>query len=108
MSDNIKEKLKKIFEGKKMSDTSEPPKKRKTRKKARKSNVCETCNEHIIKNEDRDSLRFTNTFHQIQTKQYCDDHESKYPGHKCKPHWCGDCGFLMNYEIEIEKEELKN
>jgi len=100
MSDNIKKKLEKIFEGKKLSDNSEPPKKRKT-SKARKSNICTTCNEHIIENEDRDALRFTNTFHQLQTKQYCDEHERVHITHKCKPHWCGDCGFLMNYDIEI-------
>ena len=100
MSSNIKEKLKN-FLGKDSSDTSEPPKKRKTRKKARKSKICGTCGENIEKNENRDALRYTNTFHQIQTKQYCDDHESKYKGQKCKPHWCGDCGFLMKYEIEI-------
>ena len=70
--------------------------------KARKSNICTTCGEHIIENENKDALRYQNTFHQVQTKQYCDDHESKYTGHKCKPSWCGDCGFLMKYEIEIK------
>ena len=104
MSNNIKKKLEKFFEGKKLSDDSKPQKK-KTRKKskARKSDVCTTCYEHIIENEDRDALRFTNTFHQLQTKQYCDEHERIYIDHKCKPHWCGDCGFLMNYDIEISK-----
>jgi hypothetical protein len=103
MSDNIKKKLEKIFEGKKLSDDSKLLKPKKKRVKARKSKICTTCNEHIIENEDRDALRFTNTFHQLQTKQYCDSHESTYHGHKCKPHWCGDCGFLMNYDIEISK-----
>ena len=108
MSDNIKEKLKKIFEGKKSSGDSEPQKAkhkktRKKSKKARKSNVCGTCHENIIENENKDALRYQNTFHQIQTKNYCDRHEDTYSNHKCKPSWCGDCGFLMKYEIEISE-----
>jgi len=101
MSDNIKKKLEKFFEGKKLSEDSKPPKKTSKTRKAPKSNICTTCNEHIIENEDRDALRYTDTFHQLQTKQYCDEHERIYTDHKCKPHWCGDCGFLMNYEIEL-------
>ena len=100
---SIKDKLKeKFLTGKDLSDNSPSSKPKKKRAKARKSKVCGTCGEHIIKNEDRDALRYTNTFHQIQTKQYCDEHERSYKGHKCKPHLCGDCGFLMKYEIEIK------
>ena len=102
MSDNIKKKLEKIFEGKKLSDNSKPQKKTRKKSKARKSNVCSTCYENIIENENKDALRFTNTFHQLQTKQYCDEHETTYHDHKCKPHWCGDCGFLIEYDIEID------
>ena len=99
---SIKDKLKEKFLGEKvLSDNSPPSKPKKKRVKARKSKICGTCGENIEKSENRDALRYTNTFHQIQTKQYCDGHERTYKGHKCKPHWCGDCGFLMNYEIEI-------
>jgi len=101
---SIKDKLKEKFLGEKvLSDDSPPSKPKKKRVKARKSNVCSTCYEHIIENEDRDALRYTNTFHQLQTKQYCDEHERIYIDHKCTPHWCGDCGFLMNYDIEIQE-----
>ena len=72
-------------------------------KKKKKSKVCKTCGTHIIKSEDRDQLRYNNTYHQLRTKEYCDDHERKYSDHKCKPHWCGDCGFLIKYEIEINQ-----
>ena len=100
---SIKDKLKeKFLTGKNLSDNSPPSKPKKKRVKARKSNICTTCGEHIIENENKDALRYQNTFHQVQTKKYCDDHESKYTGHKCKPSWCGDCGFLMKYEIEIK------
>ena len=34
-------------------------------------------------------------------KEHCDDHEDKYMNHKCRPHWCGDCGFLIKYEITL-------
>ena len=109
MSSDIKKKLKNFFEGEKSSnDDSKPSKPKTTTKKkkspkARKSSTCTTCNEHIIENEDRDALRFTNTYHQLQTKQYCDEHEIVHTNHKCKPHWCGDCGFLIKYDIEISK-----
>ena len=102
MSSNIKEKLKN-FLGKDSSDTSETPKTSKKRKKARKSKICGTCGENIEKNENKDALRYTNTFHQVMTKNYCDEHERSHKEHTCKPSWCGDCGFLMKYEIEIQK-----
>lgn len=92
----------KNFEGKVLSPSSKT-RKRSSKKTKTKNKICKTCGGDIIENENSYALRFQDTFHQIQTKQYCDDHEAKYSDHKCKPHWCGDCGFLMRYEIEIQK-----
>ena len=64
---------------------------------------CKTCHQDILENEMRDMLMFQDTYHQLQAKEYCKDHEAVYSNHKCKPHWCGDCGFLTKYEIEIQK-----
>ena len=68
-----------------------------------KKKHCKTCDNNIIESEDRGELRYTDTYHQLSTKKYCDEHEQKYTNHKCKPHWCGDCGFLIDYCIEIVK-----
>ena len=54
---------------------------------------------------------FQDTYHQLRAEEYCKEHEQKYSNHKCKPSWCGDCRYLIKYEIEIQKgkqmEELK-
>ena len=78
------------------------PSKRKKRSKKVTKKICKTCGEDIIKNEERDALRFKNTYHQIMTKEYCEDHERMYSGDMCKPCWCGDCGFLIKYEIIVK------
>tara|TARA_R110000796_G_scaffold165121_1_gene281931 strand:- start:4576 stop:4812 length:237 start_codon:yes stop_codon:yes gene_type:complete len=67
----------------------------------KKNKHCKTCGKDIISNEDRDSLRFTNDWQQVMAKSQCDDHEKRYSNHKCRPHWCGDCGFLIKYEITL-------
>ena len=79
-------------------------KKKRSRKRI-KPKICKTCQQNILENEKRDSLMYKNTYHQLQVKEYCKDHEFKYSGHKCKPHWCGDCDYLIKYEIEIEIQE---
>ena len=38
---------------------------------------------------------------QLRVKDYCESHEATYSDHKCKPCWCGDCGYLRKYEITI-------
>ena len=76
-------------------------KRKKRSKKKTTSKSCKTCYRDIIENENRDMLRFTNTFHQVSAKNYCKTHEISHTDHKCKPHWCGDCGFLLSYEISI-------
>ena len=95
-----------------MSLTSKTKKKKPSKTKKRsyikggkvekaKPKFCNTCHQDILENEMRDMLMFQDTYHQLQAKEYCKDHEAKYSNHKCKPHWCGDCRYLTNYEIEI-------
>jgi len=78
--------------------------KRKKRSKKKKTTTksCKTCYRDIIENENRDMLRFTNTYHQLSAKNYCKTHETSHSDHKCKPHWCGDCGFLIKYIVTID------
>ena len=84
-----------------IDDTIVKPKKRSKKKKVTKK-ICKSCNRDIIKNENRDMLRYTNTHHQLMTKNYCKEHTTSHTDHTCKPSWCGDCGFLMNYEIVLK------
>ena len=84
----------------------EPPKpKKRSKKKKTIQKICKTCGEDIIQNEDRDVLRFTNTYHQLSAKNYCKEHVIKSSNHKCKPSWCGECGFLMKYEIVVKYDK---
>ena len=49
---SIKDKLKEKFLGEKeLSDNSKTSKPKKKRAKARKSNICDTCNQNILENE---------------------------------------------------------
>ena len=82
--------------------TVEKPKKKRRSSKKKKTKFCKTCGQDILENEKRDMLMFNNTYHQLNAKEYCEDHEVVYSDHKCKPHWCGDCRYLTKYEIEIE------
>ena len=75
--------------------------KRKKRSKKKKK-ICKTCSQDTISLKKRGSMRYNNTYDQELAKEYCKDHEMSYGGHKCKPSWCGDCGYLINYEVEIE------
>ena len=79
------------------------PKKRSRIKKKPKTKICKTCGQDILENEMRNMLMYKDTYHQLQAKDYCKDHEFKYSHHKCKPHWCGDCDYLWKYEIEIQE-----
>ena len=72
--------------------------------KKTKKKICKTCGQDILANEMNDTFMYKDTYHQLRAKEYCKDHESKYGDHKCKPHWCGDCDYLMNYEIDINKK----
>ena len=101
---SIKDKLKEKFLGEKvLSDDSPPPKPKKKRVKARKSTICKTCGQNIKKNKERDTLNYKNTYHQLLVEKHCKEHQDSYTTHKCKPHWCGDCSYLIKYGIEIQK-----
>ena len=81
-----------------------PPEKKKrsiTRRRKTKKRICKTCGQDILENERRDMLMYKDTYHQLQTKEYCKEHEMSHSDHKCKPNWCGDCDYLINYEIII-------
>ena len=80
------------------------PKKKKKRSKPKKK-ICSTCGGDILENEMRGMLMFQDTYHQLQARDYCEEHERVYSDHKCKPHWCGDCGYLSNYEIVVKKHD---
>ena len=77
-------------------------KKESSRKRRQRDKFCKTCNENITSNKKRDSFMFKNKYHQMRAKEYCEDHEFTYSDHKCKPSWCGDCGYLIKYEIEVQ------
>ena len=75
--------------------------KRKKRSKS-KYKHCGTCEQNITLLKKRDSLNHKNTHHREMAKDYCKTHETSYSYHKCKPHWCGDCGFLIKYIVKID------
>ena len=82
----------------------EPSKKKKrSTKKKQKVKICKTCEQDIKENKKRDMLIFKDTYHQMLAKDYCSDHETAHSNHKCVPFWCGDCGYLIKYDIEIQK-----
>ena len=80
---------------------SPPSKTKKRSSKKKKTKFCKTCQQDILENEMRDMLMYKNTYHQLQVKDYCKEHELKYSNHQCKPSWCGDCDYLIKYEIGI-------
>ena len=87
-----------------VSEIVKKPKKKKRSYKSKKvkSKICKTCNQDILENEISNGLMYKDTYHQMQVKNYCKNHEDTYTNHKCKPHWCGDCDYLINYEITID------
>ena len=78
--------------------------KRKKRSKS-KYKHCGTCEQNITLLKKRDSLNHKNTYHREMAKDYCKNHETSYSYHKCKPHWCGDCGFLIKYIVDIDHKK---
>tara|TARA_Y100000310_G_C20239885_1_gene604134 strand:- start:64 stop:405 length:342 start_codon:yes stop_codon:yes gene_type:complete len=107
----------KNFEGKVLSSPSDddidetlpkdwkPVKKSKKKRRSRKrieSKFCKTCGQDILEMEKRDIFMYKDAYHQLRAKGYCKDHETTYGDHKCKPHWCGDCDYLVNYQIEVQ------
>ena len=82
---------------------SSTTKKRSSKRPKPKVKHCKTCDQDILQNEIRDMLMYKDTYHQLQVKEYCKEHELVYSDHKCKPHWCGDCDYLIKYDIEVQK-----
>ena len=109
-SDDINEEI--IINDDMEEEIVEKPKKKKRSRKARKARkarkkkplikYCNTCGQDILSNEKRDVFMFHDTYHQLRAKEHCKDHERVYSDHKCKPSWCGDCGYLTNYEITVD------
>ncbi len=85
-----------------MSTTTAKPKKVKSARNSKTTKICEGCNQDILENEMRNSHMSHDTYHQLQVKEYCKDHEFTYTNHKCKPIWCKKCRYLINYEITVE------
>ena len=75
--------------------------KRKKRSKS-KYKHCGTCEQNITLLKKNDGLRYNNKYHRVMVKDYCKNHETSYSYHKCKPHWCGDCEFLIKYIVKID------
>ena len=109
---------KKNFDGKALSLSSDdetdtipsdweevkPSKKKKSSiKRRQRDKICKTCSQNITSNKKRSSLKFKDKYHQSMAKEYCKDHEFVYSNHTCKPSWCGDCGYLINYEIIVKE-----
>ena len=88
-----------------MSTTTAEPKTVKKRARNSKTKICKACSQDILSNEKRDMFMFQDTYHQLQVKEYCKEHERIYNEHKCKPNWCGDCRYLTGYEITIDWEK---
>ena len=78
--------------------------KRKKRSK-KKYKHCGTCEQNITLLKKNDGLKYNNKYHQVMVKDYCKEHEDRHSEHKCKPHWCGDCDYLIKYDIEITHEQ---
>ena len=82
---------------------SSTTKKRSSKRPKPKVKHCKTCGQDILQNEIRNMFMYKDTYHQLQTKEYCERHEFTYSNHKCKPDWCGDCDYLIGYQIEIQE-----
>ena len=92
-----------------MSDTTltstAPTAKKKKRARNSKTKICNACKQDVLSNEKRDMFMSHDTYHQLQVREYCKEHERVYSGHKCEPKWCDKCRFLINYEITIDVDK---
>ena len=79
-------------------------KRRKRSKKKKK--ICKSCDQDTISLKERDSMRYKNKYDQELAKEYCEEHERMHRGDTCKPYWCGDCGYLIRYDIEIDHDKV--
>ena len=85
-----------------MSTTTAKPNSVKSRaRNSKETKFCKKCHQDILSNEKRDMMMSHDTYHQLQAKEYCKEHEFTYTNHKCKPKWCKKCRFLICYEIQV-------
>ena len=87
-----------------MSATTAKTKTKSVKRRARtsiKTKFCKVCQQDILENEKRDMFMSHDTYHQLQVKEYCKEHEFSYSNHKCKPIWCDKCRYFVKYEIEV-------
>ena len=66
---------------------------------------CVTCDRDTKELMKRDVLNFHSKYDKLLAEEYCKGHEAKYSEHKCKPHWCGDCGYLEKYVVDIDHDK---
>jgi len=88
-----------------MSTTTAKTKTKTVKRRARTSfttKFCKVCHQDILENEKRDMFMVQDTYHQLQVRDYCKEHEQVYSDQKCKPMWCDKCRYLINYEITID------
>jgi|TARA_Y100000310_G_scaffold124101_1_gene122840 RNase P subunit RPR2 len=78
-------------------------------KKSPKPKICKKCGLNLnSKHTKKYKLNKNNKKHIVWTKEYCDDHEIKYPNHKVKPIWCDECGYFVKYLANIiDKKQIK-
>ena len=84
----------------------ETVKKTKKKKRSSKNIVCKTCSRNILKLQKRDLMRYNNKYDLELAKEYCNEHERTYSDHSCKPHWCGDCGYLIKYDVIVNYDNI--
>ena len=52
------------------------------------------------------TLNFHNDYDKLLAKDYCENHNDRYIGHKCIADWGGDCGFHIKYVVEIDHSKV--
>ena len=89
-----------------MSTTTAKTKTVKRRaRNSKKTKICKVCQQDILSNEKRDMFMSHDTYHQLQVKDYCKEHERVYSDHKCEPKWCDKCRYLIKYEITVDVDK---
>ena len=90
-----------------MSATTAKTKTKSVKRRARNSETkfCKKCKQDILENEKRDMFMSHDTYHKLQVRDYCKEHELLYHDQKCKPIWCDKCRYLMKYEITVDVDK---
>lgn len=106
---NIKDKLKKFFKGEKaqpqlsellqLSQSFDEQNEQDAVFDTKEiMGVCISCkrNTKYLFNK---SLNWRIPYEKDIAEEYCKQHELKYPSNKCIVEWCGDCGYIIKYDI---------